>query len=301
MPSLSDKVSAALQEIRILILGSEILLGFQFEAVFQPKFEALLLHARILDALAFALMMLAVILLLSPGSFHRLAESGNDTLRLHRVTTRMAELALLPFGACLGIDEFIVTSKVAGDVVAVVAGIILAAAAFFAWYGIELICKRRVRAAMEEIVETSIKEKIRTLSTEIRVVLPGAQALLGFQFSAFLTDSFEKLAGTTKAVHFASVTAMAIAVILLMAPAAFHRIATGGDDTEEVDKFGVYAMLIAMVFLIASMAGDFHVVLLMVTGSQPLAVVCPIVAVIVALALWFGLPLVARRRPVAVG
>jgi hypothetical protein len=175
--------------------------------------------------------------------------------------------------------------------------LLLACAAFAAWYVIELIRReRKANQEGEEIVRTSIKEKIRTLGTEIRVVLPGAQALLGFQFAAFLSDAFERLADASKAVHFASVTTMAIAIVLLMAPAAFHRIAAGGDDTKEVDLFGAYAMLGAMVFVAISMAGDFYVVLMVVTGSQTLAIVCPIAALCIAYALWFGFPLASRRR-----
>lgn len=302
MPALSDKVTAALQEVRILILGSEILLGFQFEAVFAPKFDALPPISRGLDGLAYGLMLAAAILLISPGAFHRLAESGADTMRLHRLTTRVAAIALLPFAACLGIDEYIVAGKIGDATFAIAGGGLLGAAALIAWYGTGLARKRRTRSRpAEEVMRTPIKEKIRTLGTEIRVVLPGAQALLGFQFSAFLSAAFEQLPGVAKAVHFASVTTMAIAVVLLMAPAAFHRIATGGDDSREVDVFGSYAMLGAMFFLALSMAGDFYVVLRMATGSEPLAIAGPIAALIVAVALWFAFPLLARRRSVPIG
>jgi hypothetical protein len=301
MPGLSDKVTAALQEVRILILGSEILLGFQFQAVFQSKFDSLPASARALDGLAFGLMLAAVILLISPGSFHRLAESGDDTARLHRLTTRLAALALLPFAVCIGLDEYIVAGKIVSPSAALAAGCLLKAAAFIAWYAIALVRRRGSRPIeTEQIVRTSIKEKIRTLGTEIRVVLPGAQALLGFQFSAFLSDAFERLPGTAKAVHFASVTIMAITVILLMAPAAFHRIATGGEDTREVDVFGAYVMLAAMFCLALSMAGEFHVVLVMVSSSPAIPIVFPIGAVVAAYGLWFGWPLLARRRPVSI-
>jgi hypothetical protein len=302
MPALSDKVTAALQEVRILILGSEILLGFQFEAVFEAKFDALPAISRELDGLAYGLMLAAAILLLSPGAFHRLAESGADTARLHRLTTGMAATALLPFAACIGIDEYVVAEKIGGVSFALAGGGSLGAVTFIAWYGVGLARKRRTRQIpAEQIMRTPIKEKIRTLGTEIRVVLPGAQALLGFQFSAFLSDAFERLSSVAQAVHFASVTTMALAVVLLMAPAAFHRIATGGDDRREVDVFGSYAMLGAMFFLALSMAGDFYVVVRMVTRSETLAIAGPIAALIAAFALWFAVPLLARRRAVPRG
>ena len=41
MTRLADKVDNALNETRMLILGAQVLLGFQFQAVFQPGFERL--------------------------------------------------------------------------------------------------------------------------------------------------------------------------------------------------------------------------------------------------------------------
>lgn len=52
----------------------------------------------------------------------------------------------------------------------------------------------------------------------------------------------------------------------------------------------------ALFFIGISMAGDFYVVLTIVTGAQAIAILCPIVALGSAFALWFGFPLAARRR-----
>jgi hypothetical protein len=304
MAEVSDKVTEALNEARILILGAEILLGFQLAAPFQSKFNDLLELSRRLDGVAYGLMLLAVILLIAPGSFHRLAESGNDTVRLQRFTTALAVAALGPFAACLGIDEFIVAGTIMGGKAAFIAGCGVTGLALVGWYAIELVRRhryRRVDEKMEAIMRTPIKEKIKTMGTEVRVILPGAQALLGFQFAAFLSDAFGRLSDAAKFVHFASLTSMAIAVILLMAPAAYHRIATGGEDTRDVDIFGSWAMLVAMVFLGLSMTGDFYVMLGMVTGSEGLAITCAVAALVAAFALWFLYPCLVRRHGCAIG
>jgi hypothetical protein len=245
---------------------------------------------------------LAAILLLCPGSFHRLAESGDDTVRLHRLTTVFAGLGLLPFGICLAIDVFIVGSKFAGAEIGILAAVLLGLFAALGWYGIEWARRRVVRRKIEEtIVRTPIKEKIRTLGTEVRVVLPGAQALLGFQFSAFLSDTFEKLTPLGQAVHFGSTIAMAVAVILLMVPAAYHRLATGGEDTREVDRVGSFAMLGAMGFLIFSMAGDLYLILAYPLHSPRTALVAASLTVVLAFVLWFIFPVSMRRRRVKIG
>jgi hypothetical protein len=40
--------------------------------------------------------------------------------------------------------------------------------------------------------------------TELRVILPGAQALFGFQVSAVLIESFDRLSSTSRTAHLAS-------------------------------------------------------------------------------------------------
>jgi len=46
--------------------------------------------------------------------------------------------------------------------------------------------------------ETSLEQRITQMLTEARVVLPGVQALLGFQLVSVLTQAFEKLPASSK-------------------------------------------------------------------------------------------------------
>ena len=57
---LSKKVKIALDETRILILGAQILLGFQFRGVFSDGYEQLPSQARYLDGVALGLMVCVV-------------------------------------------------------------------------------------------------------------------------------------------------------------------------------------------------------------------------------------------------
>jgi len=62
--------------------------------------------------------------------------------------------------------------------------------------------------------------------------------LLGFQLAIVLTQSFEGLPVTSKIVHAASLFLVALAVMLLMAPASYHRIVYAGEDTEDMHRVG---------------------------------------------------------------
>src|SRR5437763_11340862 len=102
MAGLTEKVKTALDETRMLVLGAQILIGFQFRIVFQDAFDRLPALSRGLNALALLLMLASLALLIAPGMHHRIVEDGRDTGRIHRIISTMAGLALLPIALSLG-------------------------------------------------------------------------------------------------------------------------------------------------------------------------------------------------------
>ena len=143
---------------------------------------------------------------------------------------------------------------------------------------------------------TELKDKIDQVLTEARVVLPGAQALLGFQFATMLMDGFDKLPLSSKQAHVISLALMALSVILLMAPAAYHRIVEQGEETEHFHRVASYFLLAAMVPLPIGIAGDFFVVLRKVSESTPLAAVSAVLMLLFFYGLWFGYTIYRRSR-----
>jgi hypothetical protein len=250
-----------------------------------------------LDLAGLALMSAAVTCLIAPAPFHRLSERGRDTLRLHGFTTRMAELALLPFGLCIGIDVFIVTELLFGTLVSAIAGGAFTALAALFWYGIGAVRGRGGRAVHRheaEEAETTLDERINTLLIEARVILPGAQALLGFQFAAFLSASFDQLPQAAKLVHLACLACVALTAILLMSAAAYHRLAAGGEDRPDVERFGNSVVLASLLPLALGLSGEFYVVTTKVGFGDGPAIAAMLAALAVFLGLWFVLPLLAR-------
>src|SRR5438046_2919520 len=132
---LSDKVKTALDETRILVLGAQILLGFQFRGVFSEGYDRLPAYSRELDGLALGFMICAVGLLIAPGLYHRIVEAGRDSGELHRFITIIADLALLPFALALGIDVFLTAALVFNDAGGIVAGSAATLLALGLWYG----------------------------------------------------------------------------------------------------------------------------------------------------------------------
>ncbi|MBV8119902.1 MAG: hypothetical protein JO081_08210, partial [Alphaproteobacteria bacterium] len=132
---LPKKVKLALDETRILILGAQILLGFQFRGVFRDGYDRLAPGARLLDAVALALMICVVGLLIMPGPYHRVVEGGEDTGNFHRLVTAVAEIVLLPFAVALGFDLVITTDLIFGKTTGWIAGSSASAVALTLWYG----------------------------------------------------------------------------------------------------------------------------------------------------------------------
>ena len=71
------------------------------------------------------------------------------------------------------------------------------------------------------------------LLEECRMVLPGIQARFGFQLIAVFNDGFsQKLPQAGQALHYAAIVLVAVAIALVMAPAAIHRQASQREVSE---------------------------------------------------------------------
>src|SRR5690242_8996385 len=120
---LSGKVQNALDETRMLILGAQVLLGFQYRGIFEPGFQRLPAQTQELKVFALGLMLLAVALLLAPGAFHRIVANGQDSTSVTTFTGRIASLALLPFAFGIGIDLYVATSTTVEGPTAILIGV----------------------------------------------------------------------------------------------------------------------------------------------------------------------------------
>jgi len=143
---------------------------------------------------------------------------------------------------------------------------------------------------------TSLNQRIDQMLTEARVVLPGVQALLGFQLVSVISQSFEKLPASSKLVHAGSLGCITLAVILLMAPAAYHRIVFSGQDTEEVHRVGSWFVICATIPLAFGLAGDTYVVLTEITTSARIGAAIAGGALALLVGLWHVFPVVVRLR-----
>jgi hypothetical protein len=233
--NLKDKIDNALNETRIMVLGVQVPIGFGFRAVFEPGFQLLPHTAKLVELVSLYLFCVTLALLVAPSADHRICERGQDTTAFHSLATTFADLALLPFAFALGlavaIANFRIHTRTSG---AVLTGVLVTIVVLGLWYGVELLCKeaKTSMSSDEKTSRTPLSAKVRQVLTEARVVLPGAQAMLGFQLATIFAMGFDELPVSLKWIHFGSLLMTLLAVALLIMPAAWHRIVERGEETE---------------------------------------------------------------------
>src|SRR3954454_23701795 len=111
---LGKRVKIGLDETRMLVLGAQVLIGFQFRSVFQNAFESFPDWSRYLDGLSLLLMVCTLGLLIFPGLYHRIVEEGHNSGHVCALTSAVASWALAPFGFSIGLAVGITCERVWG-------------------------------------------------------------------------------------------------------------------------------------------------------------------------------------------
>ena len=173
------------------------------------------------------LMSLSMSLLILPSMYHQVSCEGESVHRALHVATGAAGASLLPMTLGLGACAFVISDRLVGPGLGALIGIGLSVLGIGFLYGLGMTLRKPARPLPPEN-ETDLKTKIEQLLTEARVIIPGGQALLGFQFVATLTKAFENLPVAAHVIHACSLGLVALSVLLLMTPAALHRIAYHG-------------------------------------------------------------------------
>jgi hypothetical protein len=142
------------------------------------------------------------------------------------------------------------------------------------------------RAAEEELPLTKAAE---FLLDECRMVLPGIQALFGFQLVAVFSSEFAKrLSGGEQRLHVAAIALTAVAVGLIMTPAAIHR-HSAHRVTEVFIRASSRLLVASMLPLALSLCTDFYLIGVVVTGRPAFALASgALLALLVGL--WYVLP-----------
>ena len=100
------------------------------------------------------------------------------------------------------------------------------------------------------------------------MVLPGIQALFGFQLIAVFNQGFEeKLSTVQQQLHLASIILTVFAVALVMTPAALHRQIDPLAVTRRFIEWSTMLLLLSMLPLGLSISLELYIIAQIITGA----------------------------------
>ena len=145
----------------------------------------------------------------------------------------------------------------------------------------------------------SLKDAVQQLLDEARMVLPGIQALLGFQLIACFNEGFAvRLDVGGQRLHLVATLLVTLATGLIMAPAAYHRHAMQQAVTDGFLRLGSRLVSSALLLLALGLSIEIFVVARLVIESISASLAIAAAVLCVLLGLWVALP---RWRGAAAG
>jgi hypothetical protein len=108
------------------------------------------------------------------------------------------------------------------------------------------------RPETEKIAQEAIEEA--------RMVLPGIQALFGFQLIAVFNNKFSELSDLDQLLHYVAILLISIAIALIMAPAAYHRQAEPGEVSDFFVRLASALVAAAMLPLMTGLCLEVYIV-----------------------------------------
>ena len=137
----------------------------------------------------------------------------------------------------------------------------------------------------------SVNDALHQTLEEARMVLPGVQALFGFQLIAVFSDGFERrLDQNGQSLHLIAIVLVTIAIAIVMTPAAYHRQVEPRRATVAFLVLSSHLVSGAMLPLAAGLSIDVYLIARVITGAPSLSAAIGGVVFMLFLALWFAFP-----------
>ena len=143
--------------------------------------------------------------------------------------------------------------------------------------------------------QESTSQMASHLLEECRMVLPGIQALFGFQLIAVFNGKFWELPEGHRMLHLLAIALVAISVALVMTPAAYHRQAHQFSVSRQFIRVSSFLLLVSMAPLVAGICLDFYVVSELVLANAWWSGLLTGVLAAVFVELWYIFPLIASN------
>ena len=148
---------------------------------------------------------------------------------------------------------------------------------------------------MKQVHYETLEEEATHVTDEARMVLPGVQAVLGFQLIAVFNQRFQDFSFGEQVIHLVAFLLMALAMGLVMTPAAYHRQVERGCVSRRFVDLSSILLTVAMLPLIAGVCLDTYLIARLILNKRDQATVVAAGTALLLMCLWYGLPAVFRR------
>jgi DMSO reductase anchor subunit len=139
-----------------------------------------------------------------------------------------------------------------------------------------------------------LQDVVSNILEETRIVLPGTQTLFGFQLIVVFNSRFhEGLDRREQVVHLGATLLVAVAIAMLIAPAAYHRQAEPESTSRRFVDLANRLLTWSLLPLMVAICADFYLVASVVTGEWTISLTLSLLLLGVFAGLWLLLP---RRR-----
>lgn len=142
----------------------------------------------------------------------------------------------------------------------------------------------------------ALDHEMRNIIEEARVILPGLQALFGFQTIVVFNERFVAMPEYSKDSHLIGLGMIIIAIALAMSPAAYYRCIGRERLSYGIVKHSSRMIRGALAPLACGLGLDMFTVIFAATGRQGLGVGGAVTTFALLICMWFLLPLQVRRR-----
>jgi hypothetical protein len=158
---------------------------------------------------------------------------------------------------------------------------------------VKTLSSRAILVNMEQ--ELDLETAADLLINEARMILPGLQALFGFQMIAVFNTSFKTLQFGEKCLHLSAVFAVVLAIILIMTPAALHR-QHSYKVTKSFVEVSSRILLWSMLPLSIATLTDFYLVADLVLNSKTASAILSALLIPAYIYAWYLLPKRLKKR-----
>jgi cation transport ATPase len=133
------------------------------------------------------------------------------------------------------------------------------------------------------------------LVEEHRLAMPGTQVLFAFLLILPFQQRFRDLTEGQTYVYYSALLCAAVAIVLLIAPTAAHRMLWRQGDKEALLRTSTFTAIAATAFLAAGMTASVYLITDFLYGEPATAIVVTVLAGLF-ISFWYAYPLARRLR-----